>query len=234
MKRTMLALLCLALVVSGCAERPQLPSPTVAPIETPTETVAPVAEPPAPTEFGGDALAAFGEVCRNERRFFAVMHKETLETYLDDLYLSADSDMLWEIGAFAVVDMDGDDVPEVILEEARFGDRLVLYFDDGAVYGYDAPYRGMIALKTDGTFNFSSGAADNGFARLEFYGGIAEAQVFAESNSEYVDSELEVAYYIERRAVMESEFFEFTEAWFARDDAEWFEFTGENIALRLA
>ena len=67
---------------------------------------------------------------------------------------------------FTVLDIDGDKIPEVVLELSIGNnpqDFEVLHYMNGAVYGYNIAYRGLMELKTDETFRYSNGASDTGW-----------------------------------------------------------------------
>ena len=72
---------------------------------------------------------------------------------------------------FTVVDMDMDQTPEMIMTVQ--GNqvnpwRLILRYQDGAVYGYGFPFRGLACISIDGRAEGSSGADNTDFFRLIF------------------------------------------------------------------
>jgi len=75
---------------------------------------------------------------------------------------------------FSVVDLDRDGMPEVVLWNTYGGNEYVgfdiLRYENGEIVVYESVYRGMMGLKQDGTFSFSSGAFDNGFGRVASFG----------------------------------------------------------------
>lgn len=71
---------------------------------------------------------------------------------------------------YAVADVDQDARDEVVLRAAGYEGYLVLDAADGKVYGYDVVYRAFLTPKADGTFSFSSSAADNGFGHARMDG----------------------------------------------------------------
>ena len=85
-------------------------------------------------------------------------------------------------GDFALVDLDMDMRPEMVLEVyqpiegewyVRFDrqyEYIVLKAENGVVYAHQFVYRAMTDLKIDGTFSYSSGAMDSGFGRAWFHG----------------------------------------------------------------
>lgn len=76
-----------------------------------------------------------------------------------------------KITQFAVMDLDQDGVMEVALRLLSGGSDCgveVLRYQDGAVVGYAFGIRAMGEMKADGTFWFSSSAAENGYGLLKF------------------------------------------------------------------
>ena len=71
---------------------------------------------------------------------------------------------------FSVVDMDGEGAPEVVLWMTLPGNSYVgfdiLRWEEGKIVSYSQVYRGLMGLKQDGTFSFSSGASDHGYGRM--------------------------------------------------------------------
>lgn len=76
------------------------------------------------------------------------------------------------ITKYAVLDMDDDAVPELLLwltinEYTDYG-TIVLTFRNGQVEEYTFSYRQLFELKEDGSFSCSGGASGSGNAKLEF------------------------------------------------------------------
>ncbi|HML46826.1 MAG TPA: SH3 domain-containing protein, partial [Clostridia bacterium] len=114
------------------------------------------------------ALSAYRSVLLNKEPFIRAFDHQSMN--IDQLISTFEGGSM-EISRFAVVDMDRDGTPEVILSEMVNGFEYgfeVLHVRDGVVYGYDFVARALSDLKTDGTFSFSSGAADNGFGTVRF------------------------------------------------------------------
>ena len=89
-----------------------------------------------------------------------------LYEYLD----SAPYIFTYHIERFAIIDMDGDGVSELVLASQPDGDSLILHYGgDGVVYGFGIPYRQFRFLKEDGTFTQLSWMQDWGsIARVNF------------------------------------------------------------------
>lgn len=129
---------------------------------------------------------------------------------------------------FAVLDMDGDGLPEV----AVFNDweTLILHHQSDAkdCYGYVLAYRAINQLKADGTFSFSSSAAESGHGRLIFQGpGAYTVDEYACSHVR--DNAHELYFVVNGQEVSEATF----QAELARQDrktgAVWYDLTQDNI-----
>lgn len=129
---------------------------------------------------------------------------------------------------FAILDMDGDGLPEV----AVFNDweTLILHHQSDAkdCYGYVLAYRAINQLKADGTFSFSSSAAESGHGRLIFHG--PGAYTVDEYACSHVRDDTHALYFVVNgQEVSEAAF----QAELARQDrktgAVWYDLTQENI-----
>jgi len=74
------------------------------------------------------------------------------------------------IGSYTLVDMDGDDVPELVVQFRSSYDNLVIRKDGNHYYGYLFGVRAMQDIRTDGTFSWTGGAGYIGCSRLRFNG----------------------------------------------------------------
>lgn len=70
--------------------------------------------------------------------------------------------------SMTMLDMDDDGVTDVVLELMEPESYVILTYQDGRVLAAEVPYRGLMALKDDGTHMYASGADDNGVRRLLF------------------------------------------------------------------
>ncbi len=61
---------------------------------------------------------------------------------------------------FAVVDLDGDGVSEVVLALEDYNGFIILRYKENKVYGFIVSYRSMYNLKADGSFMSSSSSSD--------------------------------------------------------------------------
>jgi len=102
----------------------------------------------------------FRSVLKNEASFTFVPSQQTMT--LQDF---GKKDLMT---SFTVLDLEGDGVPELIVQEEGPYFFKILRYDGRQLFCYDVPYRGMMDLKTDGTYCFSSGHQDHGIGRAVF------------------------------------------------------------------
>lgn len=125
---------------------------------------------------------------------------------------------------FTVLDMDGDDVSEVILEVSAPEGYIILTRHDGVVYSAEVVYRALLDLKDDGTYTYSSGASDSGVGHMSF---LPDADSGALTGvvryTDEVSTDADEAAYAALLAAQA-----------AKLSALWYDFTEENIRLLLA
>lgn len=95
---------------------------------------------------------AFENVLLNQRQFFYT-NSNSNPIYQSDVYLSeiaGEDQSTMSLPKFAVVNMDGDELPEVVYQRGDYMGFIVLRYKDGDIYGYDVNYRGLTGLKKDG------------------------------------------------------------------------------------
>lgn len=105
------------------------------------------------------AEEAFRAVLLNEMPFFYTSRTSGIFEYYE--YLNAVplfNYMPMATPYFAIVDMDGDTVPEVVLEIDDYSGFIILRYKDGVIYGNELGYRSLQSLKEDGSFHASSSA----------------------------------------------------------------------------
>ena len=74
------------------------------------------------------------------------------------------------IGQYTLVDMDGDDAPELVVQFRSLNYNVVIRKDGNRYYGYLFGIRAMQSIHTDGTFYWAGGAGYTGCSRLKFNG----------------------------------------------------------------
>lgn len=151
--------------------------------------------------------------------------------------VSPDDEAAVAIAAFTVIDLDGDSVKEVVLWLAVNGNEYgceILHCQNEKIYGYLLPYRAFNSLKEDGTFHFSSGAADQGTGKIRF--DEQEYWVDRIAFSESMpgpDGQLAVSFIIDGRESSQGTFKEKMERQDEKCDAARYDFTEENLEKYL-
>lgn len=130
---------------------------------------------------------------------------------------------------YAVADVDQDGNNEIILSQ-NVGDNeyygyLVLKSADGVVYGHEVYYRAMLSLKADGTFSFSSGAADSGFGYMSLSADGAALHELAASES----SNGRIDFYLEGQPVSQAVYEAAVDLQEQKPEAVWYELTSESL-----
>ena len=188
----------------------------------------------ASTNQTGAEKQVLKEVLQNQTEFYDTTGAKNMKLE----QLSIDDDTPLRVQKFAVLDLDGDSVQEVVLSlglevNENYGFQ-VLRYQDGAVYGYQMYYRAFKELKADGTFAWSGGAADNGFGTAVF-----TKEGYTVTNIAYSESEgnvngyLAISYYVEGKKVTEQEHHAAWERQNAKPYAVWYDFTDANITEAL-
>ncbi len=170
-----------------------------------------------------DHVALYRRVMQNETSFISVPGGTAR-------CLSQLNDADFAFLRFALADVDNDGRAEVVIALALGQDEyygyLVLDERSGAVYGYEIWYRAMLELKADGTFSFSSGAADNGFGYFEF--GDEARQTIRVTYSEPAGED-SVRYYHDGKPITQERYEQLRNQQDEKTAAAWHAFTDENI-----
>jgi len=157
---------------------------------------------------------------------------------LNQLLHTFDFDDTMKVTHFAVIDLDQDGTPEVVLNcGARGIDyyTVVLRYQDGTVYGYTCVYRMFNQLKTDGTFSFSSSAAESGFGTASFTTAVFLTNMIAYSLSDTDSSgNMTISYFVNQASATEDEFNTAIQQQVAKTDVTWYDFTTANIESVLS
>jgi hypothetical protein len=153
-----------------------------------------------------------------------VEYNRAIEAYRD--YLNTDFNL--EIKEFAIIDMDGDRLPEVILSD-NAGCRLVLHYDND-IHADSFEFHGMITLKKDGTFFWLVGAGSWGYSKLQFINGTYEKKYLCRHRFDFdSDNELCSVYYLNDEEVSQKDYDLFVAEYEQKEDADWYEFNETNI-----
>lgn len=136
--------------------------------------------------------------------------------------------------SFAVLDVDGDGKLDVVLNVTVNGEvlgYLVLTSADEVICAYGFYYRAMIGLKEDGSFSFSSSAAESGVAT--FYKDENRDAQYNELAESKLDENENVVYFVNGEAADEDAFTAVINAQNEKVDVTFVPATAENLALYL-
>ena len=200
----------------------------ISPSSTPTNT------PPdskSENNKNDSVLEAYKTVLQNKVDFFSVDDKKKI--YLNDILKKQYPGNTFKGTNFTVLDMDGDKIPEVVIELSSGNNPMffeILHYMNGAVYGYNIVYRGLERLKVDGTSWGSSGASDNVCEKLRFKSNAYETDVLAYSKS----STNKDAYFVNNKPVTKESFDSFSKEQDGKKDVVWYEFSQKNIETKLS
>ncbi len=208
------------LQTSTPTEKPTMSSPNVmSGSPTPPQTASPL------IHNNVTALQAIGDVLLNKKDFLSTDNNKRMflkDIKIDDIGFN-DNTVL-KIGEFSVVDLDGDSVPEVVLETANGpGGYEVMRYFNGDVYGYFLVTRAMENLAKDGTFIGSSGAADNSLNKLRFFANTWDFDMLANSESGGT-----VIYYYVNDIPVTNEAFE-QQNLFSHKSVDWYDYSNETV-----
>lgn len=179
-------------------------------------------------------MGAYLSVLQNKSKFYSSDTKEELDITQLNQAVSSDSSVTAEVKKFAVVDLDKDNVPEVILSLAVNNDDYfgfeVLRYQDGVVNGYTLWYRSFMELKEDGTFSFSGGASDYGFGTIKFTedGYTIDKITYCESGADTSNNET-ISYYVNGESATQEEFQSAISKQDEKPGVTWYDFTDDSI-----
>jgi hypothetical protein len=175
-------------------------------------------------------------VLQNKIEFYSIETKKKVNLY-DFLTNNEIYGTTSKINHFAVLDMDGAKIPEVVLsltvdENPNFVE--VLHYMNGEVYGYFFGKDQLSGLKTDGTFRWGSGGLTyNGYGKLRFQTNSCEIDNLAYHESSATDESsttFAIAYYINNKLVTKDSYKAFVKEEDTKRDVTWYEFSQENIS----
>lgn len=176
-------------------------------------------------------MSTYNEVLQNKIQFFSTDSKKT--EYLNDFLTDkAIYDTTFKITHFAVLDMDGDNVTEVVLELSIGGEPQfyeVLHYMNGKVYGYLQVLRGLENLKVDGTFVGSSGALYNDWGKLKFTSSGDTMNIFASEQPASGNPNSQIQYTINNEKVTKQVFDEYINKQNAKSNAIWYVFNSAEV-----
>ncbi len=155
----------------------------------------------------------------------------------------------WEQTKFAILDLDGDGLPEVVTAvtvavdgSISDGDYAVLHYQDGRVYAYGFSNRQLGQLRIDGSFTWSGSAGYWGISTISFvedekegtpytYNDYAYLESFYDNGTAASDEEPRsyTTYVVNHQETTEEEFNKAFAAWENKPEVTWYALSDENI-----
>ena len=173
-------------------------------------------------------------VLLGDAQFIYVSDGKTKTIDIADIPMLFDADdPSMKIWNFSVVDLDRDGEAEVILlvvgAAGDMGGNMILHQIGGEVYGYICDNRALEELKTDGTFGFSdpTGVAEGGIGTISAFSEIGytiDKISYGSGTHEGWDT-----FIVDHEPATEEEYFYAASMQSRKPDAEWHDFTNENI-----
>jgi len=181
------------------------------------------------------AMEAYKAVLQNKAEFFSTDNKKNV--YLNDFLTNEEIyGTVFKLSHFTVLDMDGDGIPEVVLE-LTVGNYVefyeVLHYMDDKVNGYSQVLRGFENLKKDGTVRYSNSAFNNGYRKLSLETDACEDDILGYHNTESNNDVVTRTYFIDNKPATEESYNAFAKEQDEKKDAVWYEFSQENIETEI-
>lgn len=188
---------------------------------------------------GTSPLSAYQLVLQNKSEFFSTDVNKYLNINQLNQAVSDDSSVTAKATKLSIVDLENDGMPEVILwlvvNNNDYYGFEVLRYQDGVVYGYNLWYRAFMDLKADGTFSFSSGAADYGFGMVKFTENAYSVDKISYCESGYdSNNNQSVSYFVDHKSATEDDFLWAIKKQNEKTEATWYDFTDDNIETMLS
>lgn len=189
-------------------------------------------ESETPSRFETNAFISVGEIFQsvllNEKELVCIEK----EPYDQTIHIKEYSGFLNEmpnifteqisIVRFAVVDMDGDTMPEIVLEIENSSSYIILHYREGQIYGNFVNDKAMCFLKENGAFQTMGGVLDVGIEKLYFIGDTFVINEGARRTS--VDS-----FYLRDIITDEGTWNQINDSFQRIREVEWHEYTEEAI-----
>jgi len=126
---------------------------------------------------------------------------------------------------FAVVDLDGDGVSEVVLAIEDYNGFIILRYKESKVYGFIVSYRSMYNLKADGSFMTSSSSSDTSVGKILFIGDT----FFQDDMINSVGGTPDVTYFIHDMTIDKDTFDKHLDSFDNLPDIEWHDYSKQAI-----
>lgn len=156
------------------------------------------------------------KVLKNEIKYINESKKETLFSQSMENYKESSTDVKVK---YTIFDFDNDSENEMIIMIDAFSDGfyLILNNEDGIIYGFEDVYRGMISIKTDGSYSASGGATTGGIFKTTFEKNKRTTKALAEMDMGKCK--------IDGKSVSESEYLQYFEQFKNKEDVQFITYT---------
>ncbi|MDP4178525.1 MAG: hypothetical protein Q8900_09330 [Bacillota bacterium] len=158
-----------------------------------------------------------------------------LEKFSTDLVTYGEGSGRFKKMQFAVIDLDGDGVPEVVVKLTKNNLYEVLHYFNGKIYGYTFDVFQLGSIKIDGTFSYFGVGGHNVFRKLRFQEGacITDSIGYVKiTNINYQEDDEE--YFIDNKQVTQDEYDPFENKQNAKKEITWYDFTDDNIESKIS
>lgn len=174
-----------------------------------------------------DAEKAFLSVLFNEETFVYNSNTQynsycSMNGYLKDIPFN---DKTMEFSQFAVVDLDGDSMPEIVLAIEEYMGFVILRNTRDGVHGNFIGYRSMLRLKEDGS-NYSTASSSEHWIQKKYFVG----DTVLDSDKLHVDG---TSYYIDDLTAGKEEADELETAFKNVPEVEWYDYSEESILQHI-
>lgn len=165
------------------------------------------AQPSVPADADA-ALDAFRRVLEGRLPIYRIASQEYIPISKISLFFTVE-ELPWEVVRFAVQDLDGDGVPDAVLEVSDSMGYVILHYrEDGIVTGEEIWYRAFQDLKADGSYMGSGSSFNRSYWKFHFVSDILLAECYEQDNGtpvywvngENVDAEAFAAFEAEQQA----------------------------------
>lgn len=126
---------------------------------------------------------------------------------------------------FAVVDLDGDGVSEVVLAIEDYNGFIILRYKENKVYGFIVSYRSMYNLKADGSFMSSSSSSDTSVSKVLFIGDT----FFQDDMINSVGGTSDITYFKHDMPIDKDTFDKHLDLFDSLPDVEWHDYSNQAI-----
>ena len=225
-----LLFLCVSLTACGAGQTPSSAGSTAGSSQTAYPADSGSSGSTSPEE-AGSPTDLYQSVLENKSRFFSA--DDGREFLLQDfLKRNSQFEGVYQVTQFAVLDMDQDQLPEIVLELSLHDSPEqyeILHAGDGTVYGYNFTVRGFEMLKADGTYQYANGASDLGIQKIRsFLPNAADEETLGSVQSGSAGNG-ELSYSVGNASAEKDAFDALLNRQNEKADAKWYAFSTENI-----